>query len=333
MPTQKIFALSAVAFVGLLPMCASAQNARPAVPAVVSDAGPEVEAIRKTGQDFEAAYSAQKIEALANLYTPDGEVVDVEGNVVRGRAAIAEEFRKIFASQPNGKMTVSIASIRLVAPDVAVEDGTTRTVPAPNQPPIYGRYVAVHAKRDGQWRVASVRDLEPNSHAIPIPERLKPLEFLIGDWVDEAEEAIVASNYRWGEDRQCILHEFAVKRAGRPLIKGTQRIGWDPLGQTIKSWSFDSAGGHSEGTWTWDRDHWIIKLTGVGAMGGTSSATVFLTPVGKDGYRWQSKNRIMAGESLPDMSVTIVRRPPEPHSAENTVKSPPTSATKAKQGD
>jgi uncharacterized protein (TIGR02246 family) len=327
MQIHKAFALIAV-FVGLLPVCARAQNTHAAAPAVLSDSGPDIEAIRKTGQDFEAAYSARNAEALANLYTADGEIVDLEGNVVRGRAAIAQGFRKIFDEQPNGKMTITITSIRLVAPEVAVEDGTTRTVPASNQPPIYGRYVAVHAKQDGQWRVASVRDLEPNSHAIPIPERLKPLEFLIGDWVDEAEESIVASNYRWGDDRQCILHEFAVKRAGRSLIKGSQRIGWDPLAQTIKSWTFDSAGGHTEGIWTWDRDHWIIKLSGVGAMGNTSSATVFLTPIGKDGYRWHSKNRIMGGEALPDVSVTIVRKPPEAHSAESNVKSPPGSATK-----
>ncbi len=121
----------------------------------------------------------------------------------------------------------------------------------------------------------------PTTDVIPISERLKPLEFLIGDWVDESEEAMIAGSYRWGEGRKFLTHEFTVKRAGSPLLKGTQRIGWDPLRHTIMSWTFDSRGGHGEGTWTWDRNHWLIKMQGVSAAGQPSSATAFLTPLGR----------------------------------------------------
>jgi uncharacterized protein (TIGR02246 family) len=309
------------------PSIRAQDRARP--PAAESAVNEDEQAIRKTAAAFETAYRAKDFEAIARQYTPEGEIIDAEGNVVRGRAAIADGFQRIFAAQPEGRLTISIHSIRLVAPGVAIEDGTTRLVRARNQPALHGRYAAVHVKLDGQWLVASTRDLVPNSEVIPISERLKPLEFLIGDWVDEGEESIVAASYRWGEDRKSLTHEFTVKRAGAPVLKGTQRIGWDPLRRTIMSWTFDSAGGHGEGVWTWDHDHWIIKLTGVGAMGAPSSATVILTPRGHDSYRWEAKNRVMGGEALPDMTVRIVRKPPEPHENE-TVKPPPKSATSAK---
>lgn len=298
-------------------------------PAAETAVNADEQVIRKTAEVFEAAYRAKDFGAIARQYTPDAEIVDAEGNVVHGRAAIADGFHRIFAEQPDGRLTIAIHSIRMVAPGVAIEDGTTRLVRARNQPALHGRYAAVHVKLDGHWLVASTRDLVPNSEVIPISERLKPLEFLIGDWVDEGEESIVAASYRWGDDRKSLMHEFTVKRAGASVLKGTQRIGWDPLRRTITSWTFDSAGGHGEGVWTWDRDHWIIKLTGVGAMGASSSATVILTPRGHDSYRWEAKNRIMGGEALPDMTVRIVRKPPEPHENE-TVKPPPKSATSAK---
>lgn len=279
---------------------ASAQNA-------------DEQAIRNTAKAFEAAYRAKDADAIAAGFTPNGEVVDTEGNAVRGRTAIAKEFRKNFQEQPEGRMSVAIHSVRFVAPGVAIEDGTTSLVRSHGEPAVHERYAAVQVKTDGRWLVASTRDLVPNTDVIPISERLKPLEFLIGDWVDESEEAIIAGSYRWGEGRKYLTHEFTVKRAGSPLLKGTQRIGWDPLRHTIMSWTFDSLGGHGEGTWSWGRNYWLIKMQGVSAAGQASSATVFLTPLGHHAYRWESTNRVLGAEVSPDTTVTVVRKPPEPH--------------------
>jgi uncharacterized protein (TIGR02246 family) len=300
---------------------------RPVAPATgtakTSAANADEQAIRNTAKAFEAAYRAKNADAITAGFTPNGEVVDTAGNAVRGRTAIAAEFRKLFQEQPEGRISVAIHSVRFVAPDVAIEDGTTTLVRSHGEPPVHERYAAVQVKLDGNWLVASTRDLVPNTDAIPISERLKPLEFLIGDWVDESEEAIIAGSYRWGEGRKYLTHEFSVKRAGSPVLKGTQRIGWDPLRHTITSWTFDSQGGHGDGTWTWDRNHWLIKMEGVSAAGQASSATAFLTPLGRDSYRWESTDRVLGGEAAPDSTVTIVRKPPEPHDAQSEGKPAP----------
>jgi uncharacterized protein (TIGR02246 family) len=283
------------------------------------------EAIRKNAELYVAAYRDKNVQALADQYTPQGEIVDTAGNIVRGRQAIAEEFQRIFAAQPDAKLSIAIASVRVVAPGVAIEDGTTKLVTGRGQPPVYGHYGAVHVKQQGHWLIASSRDLLDDAELIPIAERLKPLEFLIGEWVDESQEAMVATSYRWGEGRGFLIHEFTVKRGGAALLKGTERIGWDPLRRTIMSWSFDSAGGHGQGAWTWDRDHWVVKMTGVSAAGAASSATVFLTPVNKDHYRWHATNRIVGEASAPDVSVTVVRKPPGPHENVAAPKAAPAS--------
>ena len=315
--------LLAVGFFGLLgdPTRAE-QPGGISTPAKTSAVNADEQAIHKSAKAFEAAYRAKDADAIAAGFTPNGEVVDTDGNAVRGRAAIADEFRKMFQEHPEGRMTVSIQSIRFAAPDVAIEDGTTTLVRGHTEPPLHERYAAVQVKIDGHWLVASTRDLMPNTQVIPIPERLQPLEFLIGDWVDESEEAMIAGSYRWGEGRKFLTHEFTVKRAGSPVMKGTQRISWDPLSHTIMSWTFDSQGGHGQATWTWDRNHWLIKMHGVSSTGQASSATAFLTPLGHDAYRWESTDRVLGGTSAPDTTVTIVRKPPEPHETAGGAKNP-----------
>ena len=72
-----------------------------------------------------------------------------------------------------------------------------------------------------------------------------------------------ADAYRWTDNHRFILGQFTVQIAGKPAMTGTQRIGWDPLKKTIRSWVFDSEGGFAEGTWTLDGNKWVVKLTGV----------------------------------------------------------------------
>jgi uncharacterized protein (TIGR02246 family) len=305
--------LSAAVWIGLVAQSALADPPPGAAsPDTATTANPDVEAIQQSARAFEAAYRAKDADAVAAGFTEQGEIVDTHGNAVRGRAMIAEEFRRIFQEHPEGKMTIAIRSIRFPTPGVAIEDGTTTVIRSKGDHPIHDRYAAVQVKLDGRWLVASTRDLVPNTRMIPIPDRLKPLEFLIGDWVDESPDVMVSGSYRWGEGRQFLTHEFMVKRVGQALLKGTQRIGWDPLRHTITSWTFDSKGGHSESTWTWDRNHWLIKMDGVSSDGQPSSATAFLTPINHDAYRWESTDRVLDGEAAPDTTVTIVRKPPNP---------------------
>ena len=146
----------------------------------------------------------------------------------------------------------------------------------------------------------------------PTPEeQLKQLQWLIGDWVDESPEALVMTSYRWTDNQCYILSEFKVQIAGRPVMTGTQRIGWDPLAKTIRSWVFDSEGGFGEGNWTRDGNRWIVKRTGVTRDGKIASATNIITRVSKHRMTWQSRDRIVGGEKTPDIEeIPITRKPP-----------------------
>lgn len=241
-------------------------------------------------------------------------MVNAAGDVTHGRIAIEEMFEAAFASSPGAKMEIEVESIRSIGPGLLVEDGTTIVTRVPGEAPERSRYTVTHIKQDGKWRMASARDI-----TVVAPsnvERLQQLEWLIGEWVDESPEAVVTSNYRWSDDGNFILNEFSAKIGGRPATSGTQRIGWDPLANQIRSWVFDSTGGYGEGLWTRDDDRWVIKQRNVTSDGLVGSATNVLTRIDQDRWGWQSYDRMVGGELTPEIEqVVVVRRPPKPEAS------------------
>jgi uncharacterized protein (TIGR02246 family) len=268
-------------------------------------------AIRLAVEAFAKAYNAGDAKAIASLFVADGEIVSEEGESTRGREGIEQAFAGIFKEHPKTHMDLAIGSIRFIGPDTAIEDGMATVTNAPDEPAQRSPYTVVHTGHDGKWLTASARDLPDDT---PTPEeQLKQFQWMIGDWVDESPEALVITSYRWTDNQCYILSEFKMQVGGRPVMTGTQRIGWDPLSKNIRSWVFDSEGGFGEGIWTREGNHWIVKMTGVTRDGKIGSATNIITRVSKDRMTWQQRDRIVGGEKTPDIEkVPITRKPPPP---------------------
>jgi hypothetical protein len=122
----------------------------------------------------------------------------------------------------------------------------------------------------------------------------------------------VEAKFRWDDNKSFLVEEFQVISQGSVILKGTQRIGWDPQRKQIRSWIFDSAGGFGEATWTPVGDDWVCKGAGVQADGASASATRRLIRSGQDRVIWSATERLAGGEELPDLAVTMVRKPPQP---------------------
>ena len=136
---------------------------------------------------------------------------------------------------------------------------------------------------------------------------------LVGHWVDESTDGRVETTCQWSEDGNYLLQDYVVK-ARRGEMRGTQRIAWDGLRHTIRSWAFDHSGAFTEATWTPIDDAWILKVEGVTPEGQGASATRMLTPISSDSFQIDSSNVVVGDELLPASSVRVVRRPPSPAS-------------------
>jgi uncharacterized protein (TIGR02246 family) len=293
---------------------AAAQSATAAKPAAAAAAAPagrgEDEAAIKALLDaFTKAFNAGDANAAAATYTETALVVDEAGERIEGRAAIRDQYAASFVDNPGNTIAIEIDSIRFLGPETAIELGRTTIAPAKGaESPEVTRFTAVYVKAGGKWLQAAVRD--EASTDLSAHERLKDLEWLVGDWVNESQDAVVSTTCKWAVGGNFLDREFTMKTKGQPVLSGTQRIGWDPLKKQFKTWIFDSEGGHGEGYWTRNGNQWVIKVEGVRQDGLPASATNIVTRLGKDRIGWQSVDRTLGGSAIAGIDEFIVVRTP-----------------------
>ena len=216
-------------------------------------------------------------------------------------------MQALFAENKGVRIEVLHPSIRIVSPDVAVEEGTVRVI-RPAEPPSDSTYLAVHVKKDGQWKLDSVHETDvPDAPAASSP--LQDLAWLVGEWIDESPDATVEATVTWTKNKTFLNYAFKASAPGMDDLEGTQVIGWDPAAGTIRSWMFDSDGGFGEGTWSKKDNSWIVKFSQVLPDGRKASATNIYTLVDGNTFTWKSIGRKVDGEFLPNVEeVKMVRK-------------------------
>jgi hypothetical protein len=158
---------------------------------------------------------------------------------------------------------------------------------------------------------ATADDAEPTAP-------LEALDWMAGTWVDKGDDATVITECSWTKNRKFLKRSFQVKIDEEVTLEGDQFVGWDPVANQIRSWTFDSEGGIGEGVWLRDGNRWLVKTSFVLADGARASALNVYTHVDADTIRWQSTNREIAGELQPNIpEVTVVRQKAETVSQES----------------
>ena len=125
-----------------------------------------------------------------------------------------------------------------------------------------------------------------------------------------------------------LIRDYQVEIKGEKATSGTVFIGWDPQTGQIKSWLFDSDGGHGEGLWTrTGENEWVVKAQGVLRDGRPTSATQIHVVLNKDSVKTSSIDRIVGVQIAPDIAdVVMVRKPPEPGGAPSQPATAPGTA-------
>lgn len=277
----------------------------------------EVDAIRKCAESYVAAYNQGDAEALAALWAEDGVYLDPEsGESIVGREAIREMFAKIFGAGDGAQLGVTIHSIRLITPDVAIEDGTAE-ITSPDGAPEVSAYAAIHVKKDGVWQLNSVRET-----AMPAPPtsqggELEQLAWLEGEWIDDSDDATVHTTWQWSKNRKFLTGTFSIVVGDQVALEGTQVIGWAATKQQLRSWTFDSDGGISEGVWQRHGDEWVVDSTTMLADGGHGYAVNVYRMIDPETFAFRSIDRVIDGELQPGIDEVLVRRQTAPAATES----------------
>lgn len=273
------------------------------------------EAIRQSAVAFTTAYNAHDAKAVSELFALKAEFTDEDGNLIKGRQAIEQDFAAMFTKFPKCKIEVDIDSIRILTPNVAIEEGVVRGRPIPGEAANISSYVVIHVKVDGRWQIASVKDFDASAQDLTPNEHLQQLAWMVGNWLEESPDSSIKSTCRWDESQNYLLHDFVLQIAGRASANGSMRIGWDPLSRQLKSWTFNVDSSYSEGLWIKVGDEWVVTVHGVNASGEVTSATNVFRFIDQDTMTWRSYGRVVGGESDEDIPENVIKRhTPSPES-------------------
>jgi uncharacterized protein (TIGR02246 family) len=264
-------------------------------------------AIRTSAKDYEKAFAAADAKALAALFAPDAELVDERSRTFKGRDEIEREFATIFADQAGATVAIDIAAVKFISPDVAIETGLARGQSKTESAGPGVKYTAVHVKRDGKWLLSNVN--ESRATAAVGDQRLAGLKWLVGDWqADLGDGKTYKLSCEWLPGENFLSRKFSVQENGQPLTSGHQVIGFDPVLGQIVSWTFDSSGGFGHEIWEEKGGRWRIAASSVLPDGATSLATNNLTKVNGNTFTWQSVERSLNDQLLPDTAEVRVER-------------------------
>jgi uncharacterized protein (TIGR02246 family) len=270
--------------------------------------GADEAAIRASAKTFTEGFARGDAKALAAMWTENGTLADEQGQIFKGRKEIEEQYAALFKAEPKARMEIAVQSIEFPMENTAVEDGIARMISKQGAQPAASRYTAVHVREDGKWLMAAVRESTielPSSYAA-----LKDFEWLVGNWEVKADSTTVENKFHWIANRSFLEREYSVRQDGMTTSSGVQIIGWDPRAGQIRSWSFDSAGGHGTGLWSAVSDGWQIESLGVLPDGAaTTSLDRLIRASGEnDVFGWKSSERRVGDERLPDLPEVVLDR-------------------------
>lgn len=294
---HKTLAVVGILATGLLLFCARQGEGQ-------APAGTEEKAIRQTVAAYADSFNKGDLTTLATFWAPDAEYINEAGKVTRGRDAVMAMFKQFLADQKGVRLALTVTNVRVLTPDVVLQDGASALTAADGSVD-EGRYSAVWTRSGGKWQLRNARDLPYEAGEGPgAGGTLKELQWMLGSW--EGDKKAITVNVRWGLNRAFLVKEYKVTEADGEL-QVMQMIGFDPLTGQIKSWTFDSRGGYGEGLWQREGNVWTIETAGVLPNGQTGSATNILRFVDDKTIIFQTRERQVAGQPLPDGEVKLTR--------------------------
>jgi uncharacterized protein (TIGR02246 family) len=268
---------------------------------------PEQAAIAANDRAYEAAYAKGDVKAMSDFFADDAQYTAGDGSTYDGRAAIEQSIKKTFEGNKGAKLAINLDSVRLLSPEVLMEKGST-TVTGKNGEIGGAQYAAVYVKKDGKWKISQLIETplgDPSPH-----DQLSQLSWLIGNWEesDKSDDLSVSSQYLWAKSGNFITRNVTVKRAGDTTMEGWQVIGWDPVENCIRSWTFDDEGGFSEGRWSREGERWLLRDKGVTPDGDRTTADNTFTRISNDRFTWESNNRTLNGDPQPGIARIEINR-------------------------
>ncbi|MCE9533260.1 MAG: SgcJ/EcaC family oxidoreductase [Planctomycetes bacterium] len=266
--------------------------------------------IRKASEAYAAAYNKGDVNAVMAHWAADAEYVDDSGKSTKGQAALTEMYKNALGEGKGVKVQIKTSAIRLIKDDLAMQEGES-VLTQPSGETDSSPFSALWMKKDGKWVLQLVRDLSDQTATVAeAPNaRLKELAWLVGEWSFEAKEKDIKTTIKgkWMKGEKFLILDIVVSNKGEETMSMIQVVGWDPTGQRLHSWFYDTRGGFGEGYWSRKGNKWTVEVAGVTADGRHGTGTNVWQMEDENKFIFEASDRDLDGQELPDVKVTYTR--------------------------
>ncbi|HSU67518.1 MAG TPA: SgcJ/EcaC family oxidoreductase [Tepidisphaeraceae bacterium] len=128
-------------------------------PALADDAPAQTpeQAIKQGVKDLEAAWARHDAKALAELYSPNAEIVTESGQTLAGRDGIQEALTQAFSDTlKDSTLSETVDKVRFIKRDVAIVDADA-LVKSGDTEINKMHLVSVIVKQNGKWLIETTR--------------------------------------------------------------------------------------------------------------------------------------------------------------------------------
>jgi len=122
-------------------------------------------AVRGVIQKYVDARESRDAKAIEALFTSDADQLVSTGEWRKGRAEVVKGTMASSQSSA-GKRTITVTSVRFLAPGVALADGRYE-ISGDGTPRKMWASIAVTRGPDGAWKIAAIRNMLPAESAAP----------------------------------------------------------------------------------------------------------------------------------------------------------------------
>jgi uncharacterized protein (TIGR02246 family) len=259
------------------------------------------ESVQKAINTFAAAFQKGDAKAVSTLWTAEGEYVSGDGVSFRGHAELEKAYSEFFTKSPDNALEVEVETIRFLSRDTAVVDGYFKRYVGKTKELITSRCSLLYTREEGNWLIAIAREWPGDGVT------LRDLEWLIGTWEVKRDGTHVTTKYEWTTNKTFIRSHLSITQDGR-TVTGMQMIGKMPSTGGLHIWTFEDAGGIGDADISRDGKKWIFSARGSTADGQVITATNIMTPLDGDSFLWQTVERTLDEDPLPDLPpVKVVR--------------------------
>jgi uncharacterized protein (TIGR02246 family) len=164
-----------------------------------------IQEVRKLLTEMEKSFGRGDAKGLAACWTAGGDFTGISGERIEGRQNIERMFQGFLATRKDSKLKLHLASLRVASEDLVLLEATSEVKPETTEGGGEDVLVLVIVKRDGRWLIESARETAASA---PSPaQRLKDLEWLVGEWSDEVspQHGRFRAKHLQLDSQQCLL--------------------------------------------------------------------------------------------------------------------------------